>query len=339
MLWAAGRVDPSDAESWIGAWRQLGARLEQLARDEEAAGHLVTARRAYLRAATYYRVAERALVPPDPRAEETYAALRRCFRAAAAMFDPPIEIVELPFEGGALTGYFAKPAGTAGPLPTLIQIGGGETVAEELYFCGAKGGVERGFAVCFIDLPGQGGTLRLHGQKFRADAETPVGVIVDYLQSRDDVNPDHIAIHGFSGGGYHAPRAAAYEKRIAACITNMPWCETGQLASSGERPRGNAISVEVGKRMALASPGQADMRFDPKDLACPSLFLVSTGEQVASIEHANWFYEQTPEPKQMIVFGPDSGADTHVQANNSTMRDAAVFDWLWDIWDLGSSAS
>jgi pimeloyl-ACP methyl ester carboxylesterase len=84
--------------------------------------------------------------------------------------------------------------------------------------------------------------------------------------------------------------------------------------------------------MGAGGANLIDMTFDPKDLTCPTLFLVSTGEQVSSIEHANWFFDQKPGPKQMVVFGPETGADTHVQANNSTLRDGAVFDWLHDLW-------
>jgi hypothetical protein len=104
MLWAAGRIDTDDPESWIAEWTALGARTESFARAEHEAAHLVTARGAFLRAATYYRAAERALAPPDSRLEEVYLAARGCFRAAAAVFDPPIESLEIPFEGGVLTG-------------------------------------------------------------------------------------------------------------------------------------------------------------------------------------------------------------------------------------------
>ena len=38
--------------------------------------------------------------------------------------------------------------------------------------------------------------------------------------TRDDIDPDRIALYGLSFGGYLAPRAVAFEHRIHACIAN-----------------------------------------------------------------------------------------------------------------------
>ena len=42
--------------------------------------------------------------------------------------------------------------------------------------------------------------------------------VVDYVLSRPEVDPKRIALIGASFGGYFAPRAAAFEKRLAAVI-------------------------------------------------------------------------------------------------------------------------
>ena len=46
--------------------------------------------------------------------------------------------------------------------------------------------------------------------------------MVDWIDAREDLDPARIGIWGVSLGGYYAPRAAAYEKRIRACIALWP---------------------------------------------------------------------------------------------------------------------
>ena len=55
-----------------------------------------------------------------------------------------------------------------------------------------------------------------------------VGVQVDHLETRDDVDASRIGIVGWSLGGYYSPRAAAFEKRFALCVAwgaNHNWRE------------------------------------------------------------------------------------------------------------------
>ena len=42
--------------------------------------------------------------------------------------------------------------------------------------------------------------------------------MLDYIDTRRDLDAARIGIWGVSLGGYYAPRAAAFDKRIKACI-------------------------------------------------------------------------------------------------------------------------
>ena len=67
--------------------------------------------------------------------------------------------------------------------------------------------------------PGQWSALQLNpGLLMRPEFEVPVTAVVDYLQQRDDVDPDLIALYGPSLGSLLAARAAAFEERLRACI-------------------------------------------------------------------------------------------------------------------------
>jgi len=72
---------------------------------------------------------------------------------------------------------------------------------------------ERGISCLVVDTPGTGEPLRLRGVPSRPDYEVPTRAIVDYLETRSDVDKDRIGLLGISLGGYYAPRGAAFEHR------------------------------------------------------------------------------------------------------------------------------
>ena len=68
--------------------------------------------------------------------------------------------------------------------------------------------------------PGQGRVIREQGLPFRPDWEHVVTSVVDHVQTLPGVDPTKIALMGLSMGGYLAPRAAAFEHRLVACVAN-----------------------------------------------------------------------------------------------------------------------
>ena len=179
---AASHIHEEDLESWIQAWRAVAQKVEADGRNAEALGHRVSAREAYLRAATYYAVSLIAMSPREPRFRETFGTYRATFRRSAAFHDIPLEIVDIPFEGKFLSGYFWQAAHSSEKRPTLIVLG--DRFAEELYFWGgAPAAVSRGYHILLVDQPGQGITP-FDGLYTRINAEVPVGAMVDYPTSR-----------------------------------------------------------------------------------------------------------------------------------------------------------
>ena len=74
----------------------------------------------------------------------------------------------------------------------------------------------RGMATLAFDGPGQG-----EGEydfAIRGDYEVAVKAVLDYAATRGDLDAARFGLWGVSLGGYYAPRAAAFEKRIKACI-------------------------------------------------------------------------------------------------------------------------
>ena len=143
-----------------------------------------------------------------------------CYKAAAELFTPAIELLEIPYEGTTLPGYFHSPDNSGRPRPTILLCTGFDGSAEEMHWSGARAAVDRGYNVLVYDGPGQFGPVHRQNLHFRPDWEKVVTPVVDFALRRSDVDPRKLAVHGSSFGGYLAPRAATFESRLAACIAD-----------------------------------------------------------------------------------------------------------------------
>ena len=77
--------------------------------------------------------------------------------------------------------------------------------------------LERGMATLAFDGPGQGEAE--YDLAICPEYERPVGAVIDWLSKRTDIDSEKLGIWGVSLGGYYAPRAAAFDHRIKACIS------------------------------------------------------------------------------------------------------------------------
>jgi dienelactone hydrolase len=146
---------------------------------------------------------------------------------------------------------------------------------------------------------------------FRYDYEVPIGAVIDYAVSRPDVDPDRIAAIGYSMGGYFVPRAAAFDKRIAACVADclLPDAYTPMVAT-----------------MEMNLAGLEDK------ITCPLLNLSSTGEGKIMYDNARAFFDALPNPRNRFVLTTeDQGAEMHCQRGNSSLLHQVAFDWLDEI--------
>jgi hypothetical protein len=353
-LRVAAQVEDGNPHSWVDAWCRHARYVEAHAMATLEAGHLLSAREAYLRACTYYRAALAFLHPFEPRYLDAWEDMRSCFRMAAALFQPPITHVEIPFEGTTLPGYFMRVSAEHTPHPTLIAVGDGDTFAEELYFWAAAPGALRGYNTLFVELPGQGSTP-LNGLFFRVDAEVPMRAVVDYALGLPDVDPERLYAYGVSGGGYMVARAAAHDERIKACVLNAPVTDVYRLLASElpeelldesrlyepfvqvegaggpvaelmfEKLCWRAGTACLGETLALAE--RAHLGDLVGQIRCPTFCLVSHGERAERNEQARQFYNHLRAPKQLRIFTDEEGAELSSCGNLSLMH-ATLFDWL-----------
>ena len=107
--------------------------------------------------------------------------------------------------------------------------------------------------------------------------------MIDWLETRSDIDPRRLGIWGVSLGGYYAPRAAAFERRIKACVAlSGPYARS---ASFEGRPSINVDTFRVRSKSAnLEEAGRVALRISLKGVArnitCPIYIVAGTKDRL-----------------------------------------------------------
>ena len=216
-------------DDWCRLWSECALVHERMGEQAEATGCYESAGYHYLHAAIAYHFGKFLFVhrPDELRAAHEHSL--HAYQQGLPCFDFPGERVAIPYENsGVMYGILRKPWHSARP-PVVILIPGLDSVKEELHFY-ADDFLKRGMATLAIDGPGQGEME--YEYALRHDYEVPVKYAIDYLESRPDVDVSRVGLMGVSLGGYFAPRAAAFEPRVKAAISN---CGAYRFADNFER--------------------------------------------------------------------------------------------------------
>ncbi|MER0446538.1 alpha/beta fold hydrolase [Streptomyces sp. Edi4] len=360
------RITEGDYDSWYTEWAATADRVSAEAEKALAAGHEISARDGFLRASNYYRSAEFFLHgnPCDPRHDDAYDRSAACYRAAAALFTPVIEPISIPYEGTTLPGYLYRVDDSGTPRPTLIMHNGFDGTAEELHFFGAMAGVERGYTVLVFDGPGMPGPRHHEGLVFRPDWENVITPVVDFAETLPEVDNSRIALLGISMGGVLAPRAAAFEHRLAALVAvdglydlgetsarNIPGTreEAERLLRARSAPELDAAMAQLMTADPIArwaiNHGMYVMGVDTprafnasyldytlaggiaEQIQCPTL-VCDAEEDMFFKGQPEQLYDHLTCPKTLMVFTAEEGAGAHCHPGAMRLSQARVYDWL-----------
>ena len=330
-----------DQEAWYDAWRALGDHLWQQGQIELAADHPRSARESFVRACTYYQWAIAFMDHADPHKVECHRRSVEAFSRFAKLSDPPIEHVEVPYEGASFPAWFVPGAGGAARKPALIYLPGLDSTKEQgLQFAQAM--AVRGFGVLLPDGPGVGEGLQFRGLVNRYDYEVPGKADFDYLAGRPDVDPARIVAVGVSLGGYRAPRFAAFEPRLAACVAwgaVWDWATVWAGRISNERgsvpvPHSHVMHVMGARTLDEVTEKVQSWRLEgvAGQIRCP--LLITHGEQDAQIpvEQAYALYQAAgSSQKELKIFTAAEGGSAHSQNDNRLLAYAYIGDWLEDV--------
>jgi pimeloyl-ACP methyl ester carboxylesterase len=206
-------------DDWCRVFSAWGGRHRMLGDEAVTAGDSRAAGMHYVRAGLFFHWAS-FLFPHRPA--EFGAALAEmadCWRLAAPLTEPPMELLEVPFEGTALPGYLRRPPGVARP-PLVVLVPGGDSTKEELFNL-SEHILAQGLATFAFDGPGHGAVS--FELKLRPDYEVPISAVVDRLHGRPELDTARLGLGGISYGGLFACRGAAFDERVRAVFSMSSW--------------------------------------------------------------------------------------------------------------------
>lgn len=338
----AGRIAAGDRESWHAEWMKTGHASRARAEEAEEKGYAETAKANWIRATNYYRSAEFFLDPQDDRRLPNFDLIELCSHRAMALMEPKGEIVKIPYTDeedpdAYMDGYFLPTPVGSGARPAVVAFGGLDEFKDELIQEMTKYAHPRGFSVLYVDLPGQGGTLRRRGKIARPDTEVPVSGCVDYLLSRADVDPDRIALYGASLGGYYSARAASFEKRFkCAVVDGAQWCLADSAKSVPADSPGVALMLA---KWVFGAETHAELveiaqEFDLNgvvDKISYPLLIVHGEEDEWGRYPAETLYEYTKKhgvDVEIKWFAANETGAAHCQCDNPTLGMEYICDWI-----------
>src|SRR6266702_1052576 len=149
-------------------------------------------------------------------------------------------------------------------------------------------------ALPFFDFPGERVAIHGPGQgemefeyPMRFDYEIPIKHAIDYLESSPDVDAGRVGLMGVSLGGYYVVRAAAFERRVKATISNGgPYSPVDGFEQRPLISRETYIyrNKAANQEDALNKLKQFDLQGVAKKVECPLLVIVGRRDRLVPPE-------------------------------------------------------
>jgi esterase FrsA len=200
---ALSAIRSLDREEWARAWSRVAEAHSQLAAHSS---NRETARGGHWQAWRLFHFARW----PTENAPARQAARQRAleaFRRYAALLDPPVEVVRIPFEGKEIVGYLRLPAAVR-PAPLVFGIAGLDSRKEDI--AGHSDAyLKNGLGLFAIDLPGTGESPHAVAE---LESDRIFAATLDYLATRSEVDAGRIVVQGRSWSGYWAAKLAITQR-------------------------------------------------------------------------------------------------------------------------------
>jgi esterase FrsA len=213
-------IHTPDKDEWANAFMRVGDRYFNEAKSLEKAD-ATKANADYIRAWRLYSFG-RWPIPASPGKQRSYEKAIEAFLDHAKFYDPPLEVVHIPFEGKEIIGYLRLPKNAKGQIPgqvpLVIAVNGLDSRKEDLT---ESFGAILPFGIGYLAVDGPG-----TGQapiKVTETSERMLSKVIDYAQSRPEIDKNRIALHGVSWGAYWATKMAIVERaRLRGASAQSP---------------------------------------------------------------------------------------------------------------------
>ena len=209
-------IHSPDKDEWAAGFTHVADRYFNEAKSLQSTDP-TKANADYIRAWRLYSFG-RWPIPASPGKQKSYEKAIEAFLAHAKFYDPPLEVVRIPFEGKEIIGYLRLPKNAKRPVPLVVAVNGLDSRKEDLT---ESFGAILPFGIGFLAIDGPG-----TGQapiKVSENAERMLSKVLDYAQSRPEIDNNRIALHGVSWGAYWATKMAIVERgRLRGASAQSP---------------------------------------------------------------------------------------------------------------------
>jgi dipeptidyl aminopeptidase/acylaminoacyl peptidase len=301
-------------EDWCAKWSERAAVHEAIGRRSLAEGFALSAAGHLTRAAVCYHFAKFVFVSDLAQMRDAHMKAVECRKLALPHLRPAGEYVRMPFEGKSFAGILRRPHGAVRP-PIVVMCMGLDSAKEEMESYESLF-LARGLATLSFDGPGQGESE--YDFAIRGDYEVAVGAVIDWLAQRSDIDCDRIGLWGVSLGGYYAPRAAAFDRRIKACIGlsgpydfGENWRQLPELTREAFRVRSKCATDDEARRHAhtLSLKGIAQR------ITCPLYLVAGKQDRLIPWQDAQRLASEAGGPVELVAI-----EDGNHVANNRVYR-------------------
>jgi esterase FrsA len=217
---ALASITTRDKDEWAAAFMAIADRYFNQAKSLEKTDP-AKANADYVRAWRVYSFG-RWPIPSSPGKQRAYAKAIEAFLAHARFWDPPLEVVHIPFEDSEIIAYLRLPKNTKGPVPLVIAVNGLDSRKEDLSESFAAI-LPFGIGFLAVDGPGTGQAPI----KVSENADRMLSRVIDYVQTRPEVDKSRLAVHGVSWGAYWATKLSIIERaRLRGASAQSPPIDT-----------------------------------------------------------------------------------------------------------------
>ncbi len=314
------KIDLASESSWSGEWIKTAELNEARAEQALLGGNMITARRNWLRATTYFHAAARPPGYANDLLKRAVDGMRRCAVNFLKSRVPAGQVLSIPWTDELSLQAYYLPSAFRDDGPVIVCIGEPGSYKEELITKYASHANERGFSLLAVDLLGAQTALPpqwLDGHKF----EAAMSRVLDFLSEMPGVDNTRIAIVADACNSSLVARAAATDARFAAAV-----CDAG-LWDLHER---SFFHRQAGDDTQICWIDEANAI--SRGIECP--LLVTAGE-------AGWllpgalakFGDQLSHihrDARLILFRRAETGAMQGHIDNPTLANEVIFDWLED---------
>jgi 2,6-dihydroxypseudooxynicotine hydrolase len=310
-------------DDWCHAWSERAAIHEGLGREAFANKHFLSAGEHLQRAGVYYHFGAFLFVHAIPEMKAAHMKAIECRTLALPHLRPPGQRVEIPYDGKKLYGILRKPAGVE--RPPVVALAMGLDSAKEEVDAYEQPFLARGMATLSFEGPGQGEAQ--YDLAIRGDYEVAAAAVLDWIQTRSDLDGNRIGLAGVSLGGYYAPRAAAFDKRIKACMAlggpfdwGECWDGLPELTKEVFRVRSRCATAQEARRHAatLSLEGVAER------ITCPIFIMNGRLDRIIPAADAERLAREVKGAVTLLIIEDGN----HIANNRAYRWRPAGADWM-----------